>query len=114
MGRRGTHTGPAFSDFLIGGLPAATGRKMHFTGTTVLKVIDGKIVEETHINSSRLSKHLPPIPIPGWCGQSLRSAGSDLTPNECLIGWITRVAPRPPRFAIRREPAPVLDRTEAT
>jgi predicted ester cyclase len=42
----GTHTGPAFDDFLIGGLPAATGRRMHFTGTTVLKVIDGKIVEE--------------------------------------------------------------------
>ena len=42
----GTHTGPAFNDLLIGGLPAATGRKMHFTGTTVLKVINGKIVEE--------------------------------------------------------------------
>ena len=42
----GSHTGPAFNDFLIGGLPSATGRKMHFTGTTVLKVISGKIVEE--------------------------------------------------------------------
>jgi predicted ester cyclase len=42
----GTHTGPAFSDFLVGALPAATGRTMRFTGTTVLKVIDGKIVEE--------------------------------------------------------------------
>ena len=42
----GTHTGPAFDDFLIGGLPAATARKMHFTGTTVLKIVDGKIVEE--------------------------------------------------------------------
>jgi predicted ester cyclase len=42
----GTHTGPAFDDFLIGGLEAATGRKMHFTGTTVLKVLDGKIVQE--------------------------------------------------------------------
>ena len=42
----GTHTGPAFSDFLIGSLPAATGRKMHFTGTTVLRLKDGKIVEE--------------------------------------------------------------------
>ena len=42
----GTHTGPAFRDFLIGALPAATGRKMHFTGTTVLKVINGKIAEE--------------------------------------------------------------------
>jgi predicted ester cyclase len=42
----GTHTGPAFSDFLVGSLPAATGRKMHFTGTTVLKLLNGKIVEE--------------------------------------------------------------------
>jgi predicted ester cyclase len=42
----GTHTGPAFSDFLVGSLPAATGRKMHFTGTTILKLKDGKIVEE--------------------------------------------------------------------
>lgn len=42
----GTHTGPAFGDFLIGSLPAATGRMMRFTGTTVLKVIDGRIVEE--------------------------------------------------------------------
>ena len=42
----GTHTGPAFSDFLVGTLPAATGRKMHFTGTTVLRVKGGKIAEE--------------------------------------------------------------------
>ena len=42
----GTHTGPAFRDFLLGALPAATGRKMHFTGTTVLRLTDGQIVEE--------------------------------------------------------------------
>jgi predicted ester cyclase len=42
----GTHTGPAFSDFLMGSLSAATGRKMRFTGTSVLKLNDGKIVEE--------------------------------------------------------------------
>lgn len=42
----GTHAGPAFSDFLIGGLPAATGRKMRFSGVTVLRLKDGKIVEE--------------------------------------------------------------------
>jgi predicted ester cyclase len=42
----GTHTGIAFKDFLVGQLPAATGRKMHFTGTTVLKLKDGKIIEE--------------------------------------------------------------------
>jgi len=42
----GTHTGPAFGDFLAGSLPAASGKKMHFTGTTVLRVENGKIVEE--------------------------------------------------------------------
>ncbi|MER9948441.1 ester cyclase [Mesorhizobium sp. M0047] len=42
----GTHTGPAFSDFLVGSLPAATGRTMRFTGITVLNVVDGRIVEE--------------------------------------------------------------------
>jgi predicted ester cyclase len=42
----GTHTGQAFSDFLAGSLPANTGRKMKFTGTTVLKLKDGKILEE--------------------------------------------------------------------
>jgi predicted ester cyclase len=47
---RGTHTGPAFSDFLVGSLPAATGRKIHFTGTTVLKVKDGKILEEVGLD----------------------------------------------------------------
>jgi predicted ester cyclase len=46
----GTHTGPAFSDFLIGSLPAATGRKMQFTGTTVLRVKDGRITEEVGLD----------------------------------------------------------------
>ena len=42
----GTHTGPAFSDFLIGSLPANSGRKMRFTGTTVLRIENGKVKEE--------------------------------------------------------------------
>ena len=42
----GTHTGPAFSDFLHGALPAASGRTMRFSGTTVLRVENGKIAEE--------------------------------------------------------------------
>jgi len=42
----GTHTGPAFSDFLIGSLPAKFGRKMRFTGTTVLRIENGKVKEE--------------------------------------------------------------------
>ena len=47
----GTHTGPAFSDFLIGSVPAASGRKMRFTGTTVLRVESGKIVEEIGLDA---------------------------------------------------------------
>ncbi|MEM5383927.1 ester cyclase [Paraburkholderia phymatum] len=46
----GTHTGPAFGDFLAGTLPQASGRKMHFTGTTVLRLKDGKIVEEVGLD----------------------------------------------------------------
>jgi predicted ester cyclase len=46
----GTHTGPAFSDFLSGSLRAATGRKMRFTGTTVLRIVDGKIAEEVGLD----------------------------------------------------------------
>ena len=46
----GTHTGPAFRDFLAGSLPANTGRTMRFTGMTVLKVKDGKIVEEVGLD----------------------------------------------------------------
>ena len=36
----GTHTGPAFDDFLVGSLPERSGRKMRFTGTTVLRVTE--------------------------------------------------------------------------
>lgn len=46
----GTHTGPAFSDFLAGSLPAATGRKMQFTGTAVLRIENGKIAEEVGLD----------------------------------------------------------------
>jgi predicted ester cyclase len=46
----GTHAGPAFKDFLAGALPPATGRTMRFTGTTVLKVIDGRIAEEVGLD----------------------------------------------------------------
>ena len=42
----GTHTGPAFDDLPLGSLPTSTGKRMHFTGTTVLKVENGLITEE--------------------------------------------------------------------
>jgi predicted ester cyclase len=46
----GTHTGPAFADFLAGRLPANTGRTMHFTGVTVLTLKNGKIIEENGLD----------------------------------------------------------------
>ena len=46
----GTHTGSAFDDFLVGSLPAASGRKMRFTGTTVLRVEGGMIKEEVGLD----------------------------------------------------------------
>jgi predicted ester cyclase len=42
----GTHTGPAYCDFLVGCLPAASGQKMRFSGTTVLRITNGKIAEQ--------------------------------------------------------------------
>lgn len=46
----GTQTGEAFDDMPIGALPAATGKTMRFTGTSVLKVVDGLIVEEVGLD----------------------------------------------------------------
>ncbi len=42
----GTHTGEPFSDLPVGSLPAGSGKTMHFTGTTVIRVQDGMIAEE--------------------------------------------------------------------
>src|SRR5215813_10016589 len=46
----GTHTGPAFDDMPIGALPAGTRKTMEFTGTTVIKVVDGMIAEEVGLD----------------------------------------------------------------
>ena len=42
----GIHTGPAFSDFRMGSIPASTGRKMRFSGTTIFRLDHGRIAEE--------------------------------------------------------------------
>jgi hypothetical protein len=42
----GTHTGPAFLDFLVGFLPANSGRKVHLAGAITLRIKDSKIAEE--------------------------------------------------------------------
>lgn len=46
----GTHTGEPFDDWPIGALSARTGKTMRFTGTTVLKVVDGLIIEEVGLD----------------------------------------------------------------
>jgi SnoaL-like polyketide cyclase len=59
VGRReggGTHTGPAFDDFLIGSLPARSGRKMRFTGTTVSMLSGSSRILPTGSSSARPSK----------------------------------------------------------
>ncbi|KAH0494610.1 hypothetical protein TgHK011_001226 [Trichoderma gracile] len=44
----GKHTGPAFYDLPVGSLPVPNTRKeMRFSGTTIYKLENGKIVEET-------------------------------------------------------------------
>jgi predicted ester cyclase len=42
----GTHTGPAFSDLPAGSLPANSGKAIRFSGMTIFKIADGKILEE--------------------------------------------------------------------
>jgi predicted ester cyclase len=42
----GTHTGPAFGALPLGSLPAASGKTMRFTGMTIFRIVDGKVVEE--------------------------------------------------------------------
>jgi len=42
----GTQTGDAFDDIPVGSLPARSGKTMRFSGTTVLKVENGRITEE--------------------------------------------------------------------
>jgi O-6-methylguanine DNA methyltransferase len=42
----GTHTGPAFDDLPVGLLPANSGKTIRFTGTTVFRLVDGKVAEE--------------------------------------------------------------------
>lgn len=42
----GTHTGPAFSDFRMGSIPAATGRRIQFAGTSIFRLEEGRIAED--------------------------------------------------------------------
>ena len=78
----GTHTGPAFSDFRLGSLPAASGRKMTFAGTTVLRVQDGRIAEELGQEDAITAMlQLGLIRLPEHAGAAARPGG------ELPAGW---------------------------
>jgi predicted ester cyclase len=63
----GTHTGPAFYDLRMGALPEASGRKIRFTGMSVFRLEDGKIVEETGLDDGVTAlQQLGFVRIPVW------------------------------------------------
>ena len=43
---RGTHTGAVYSDFRMGSVPAASGRKMQFLGSSIFCLREGRIAED--------------------------------------------------------------------
>ncbi len=78
----GTHTGPAFSDFRLGSLPAASGRQMRFTGTTVLRVQeDGSPKSSDRRTRSPPCLQLGLIRLPEHAGPAARPGG------ELPAGW---------------------------
>jgi predicted ester cyclase len=73
----GTHTGLAFCDFRIGSIPAASGRKMKFAGTSVLRVEQGRIAEELGQEDALTAMlQLGLIRVPEPAAATTRSGGS--------------------------------------
>jgi predicted ester cyclase len=63
----GTHTGPAFYDLVMGALPEASGRKMRFTGMSVVRLEDGAITGETGLTDGVTAlNQLGFIRVPVW------------------------------------------------
>lgn len=86
----GTHTGPAFSDFLTGSLPAATGRAMRFTGTTVLK---GDRRQDRRGNRPRRRRRRPHPARPDQ-GRLRASCNSRVRPGGVGAAWPCRLLAR--------------------
>ncbi len=55
----GTHAGPAFHDFDIGPLPAASGRKITLSGHIAVRLEDGMIAEEAVWSRERRARLRP-------------------------------------------------------
>jgi predicted ester cyclase len=55
----GTHSGPAFDDFNIGPLPAASGRQIVLSGHTAVRFEDSMIAEEAVWSTERKAKLRP-------------------------------------------------------
>lgn len=50
LGRLGHSHGSRYCDFLVGCLPVASAEKMRFSGTTVLRISNGKIAEQISLD----------------------------------------------------------------
>lgn len=48
----GVHSGPPFGNFVIGARPESTGRRMFFSGTTILRLHEGEITEEIRLDDA--------------------------------------------------------------
>lgn len=84
----GTHTGPAFHDFNISPLPAASGRKVAFSGHTAVRLEDSMIAEEAVWSMERKAQLRP---ITG--GLTLGLSTSELAaPQERCDGPLAAVA----------------------
>lgn len=66
----GTHSGPVYSDLLMGTLTEATGRKLQFGGMSVLKLANGQITEEVGLDDGVTALgqlgFIPVAAIPGF------------------------------------------------
>ena len=63
----GTHTGPTFYDLVMGALPEASGRKMRFTGMSVVRLENGAITGETGLADGVTAlNQLGLIRVPVW------------------------------------------------
>jgi predicted ester cyclase len=92
----GAHTGPAFRDLLLGSLPAASGRKMRFSGTTIFRVENGHIAEELGQEDALTAmQQLGLINAPGGYSPEMNASGKGPLGPVPLGGfWAQTLGPR--------------------
>jgi predicted ester cyclase len=55
----GVHSGCPSGRYVIGTMPEPTGRALHFSGATVLRILEGEVVEEVRLDDAETTlRHL--------------------------------------------------------